>query len=547
MTETTIYVAKKILTMNPNQPEVTHVAVRDGRILGAGALSDLEPWGAYTLDDRFSDKVLMPGFVEGHAHTMEGPLWRNTYVGWFDRRDPDGKTWAGLKSIDSVIERLKETEAQMTDPDAALSGWGLDPIYMNNQRVSRHDLDKVSTTRPIGVLHASGHILNVNTKALEVSGLLKPGVNHDGIPLAEDGLSTGEIYGMDAMTPVGPHVGFDRAMTDCDEQGLRDYAKLCVRAGVTTCTDLAARLTDESVAMMLKVTAEDRFPARIVPLRIFFGMSAKDVVEYAQALGKKSTDQLRLGRIKAVADGSIQGFSARMRWPGYHNGAPNGLWYTAPDQMSELYHLALKAGVQVHTHTNGDQATQMALDMLEAALRAHPSPDHRFTLQHCQLADAAQFRKMKALEMCVNLFANHHFYWGDEHYRLTVGPERAERMNACRTALDTGVPMTIHSDAPVTPLGPLFTVWCAVNRITASGRTQGEGEKIDVAAALHAITLGAAYTLHMDGEVGSIEVGKQADFAVLEEDPMVVDAMALKDIPVWGTVQGGRVFAAGEL
>lgn len=547
MTETTIYVAKKILTMNPNQPEVTHVAVRDGRILGAGALSDLEPWGAYTLDDRFSDKVLMPGFVEGHAHTMEGTLWRNTYVGWFDRRDPDGKTWAGLKSIDSVIERLKETEAQMTDPDAALSGWGLDPIYMNNQRISRHDLDKVSMTRPIGVLHASGHILNVNTKALEVSGLLKSGVNHDGIPLAEDGLSTGEIYGMDAMTPVGPHVGFDRAMTDCDEQGLRDYAKLCVRAGVTTCTDLAARLTDESVAMMLKVTSEDRFPARLVPLRIFFGMSAKDVVEYAQALGKKSTDQLRLGRIKAVADGSIQGFSARMRWPGYHNGAPNGLWYTAPDQMSELYHLALKAGVQVHTHTNGDQATQMALDMLEAALRAHPSPDHRFTLQHCQLADAAQFRKMKALEMCVNLFANHHFYWGDEHYRLTVGPERAKRMNACRTALDTGVPMTIHSDAPVTPLGPLFTAWCAVNRITASGRTQGEGEKIDVAAALHAITLGAAYTLHMDGEVGSIEVGKQADFAVLEEDPMVVDAMALKDIPVWGTVQGGRVFAAGEL
>ena len=547
MTETTIYVAKKILTMNPNQPEVTHVAVRDGRILGAGALSDLEPWGAYTLDDRFSDKVLMPGFVEGHAHTMEGTLWRKTYVGWFDRRDPDGKTWAGLKSIDSVIERLKETEAQMTDPDAALSGWGLDPIYMNNQRVSRHDLDKVSTTRPIGVLHASGHILNVNTKALEVSGLLKPGVNHDGIPLAEDGLSTGEIYGMDAMTPVGPHVGFDRAMTDCDEQGLRDYAKLCVRAGVTTCTDLAARLTDESVAMMLKVTSEDRFPARLVPLRIFFGMSAKDVVEYAQALGKKSTDRLRLGRIKAVADGSIQGFSARMRWPGYHNGAPNGLWYTAPDQMSELYHLALKAGVQVHTHTNGDQATQMALDMLEPALRAHPSPDHRFTLQHCQLADAAQFRKMKALEMCVNLFANHHFYWGDEHYRLTVGPERAERMNACRTALDTGVPMTIHSDAPVTPLGPLFTAWCAVNRITASGRTQGEGEKIDMAAALHAITLGAAYTLHMDGEVGSIEVGKQADFAVLDEDPMVVDVMALKDIPVWGTVQGGRVFAAGEL
>ena len=547
MSTTTIYSARKILTMNPNQREVSHVAVRDGRILGAGALSDLDGWGDYTLDDRFADKVLMPGLIEGHAHTMEGTLWRNVYVGWFDRMDPDGKIWPGLKSIDAVVERLSEEDARLTDPDAPLPGWSLDPIYMGNQRVTRHDLDRVSTTRPIGVLHASGHIMNVNTRALELAGLLKPGVNHQGIPLGDDGLPMGELYGPDAMTPVGAHVGFDRALTDCDERGLIDYAKLCVRAGVTTSTDLAARLTDDSVAMMLDVTGRDGFPARIVPLRVFFGISAEEIVDYVVKLRDRSTELLRLGRIKAVADGSIQGFSARMRWPGYYNGAPNGLWYTPPDQMSELYNRALAAGVQVHTHTNGDQATQMALDMLEPALKAHPSPDHRFTLQHCQLADAAQFRKMASLGMCVNLFANHHFYWGDEHYRLTVGPERAERMNACRTALASGVPMAIHSDAPVTPLGPLFTAWESVNRITASGRTQGEGEKISVDAALYAITMGAAYTLHLDGEIGSIEVGKKADFAVLEDDPTTVDPMALKDVRVWGTVQNGRIFAAADL
>ena len=547
MSTTTIYSARKILTMNPNQKEVSHVAVRDGRILGAGALSDLDGWGDYTLDDRFADKVLMPGLIEGHAHTMEGTLWRNVYVGWFDRMDPDGRIWPGLKSMDAVVERLAEEDARLTDPDAPLPGWSLDPIYMGNQRITRHDLDRVSTTRPIGVLHASGHIMNVNTRALELAGLLKPGVNHQGIPLGDDGLPMGELYGPDAMTPVGPHVGFDRALTDCDERGLIDYAKLCVRAGVTTSTDLAARLTDDSVAMMLDVTGRDGFPARIVPLRVFFGISAEEIVDYVVKLRDRSTELLRLGRIKAVADGSIQGFSARMRWPGYYNGAPNGLWYTPPDQMLELYNRALAAGVQVHTHTNGDQATQMALDMLEPALKAHPSPDHRFTLQHCQLADAAQFRKMASLGMCVNLFANHHFYWGDEHYRLTVGPERAERMNACRTALESGVPMAIHSDAPVTPLGPLFTAWEAVNRITASGRTQGEGEKISVDAALYAITMGAAYTLHLDGELGSIEVGKKADFAVLEDDPTTVDPMALKHVPVWGTVQNGRVFAAADL
>ena len=547
MTGTTIYSAGKIITMNPNQPHVTHVAVRDGRILGAGALSDLEPWGAYTLDDRFSDKVLMPGFVEGHAHTMEGTLWRNVYCGWFDRTDPDGKVWTGVKSIEAVLDRLAEAETALENPAAPLRGWALDPIYMGNQRVTRHDLDKVSDTRPVAVLHASGHIMNVNSRAFALAGLLRPGVNHPGIPLAEDGLPMGELYGPDAMSPVGPHVGYDRVVTDCDERGFLDYARLCVRSGVTTCTDLAAGLTDDSVEMMLRVTGQQDYPACIVPLKLFLGLTAEEVVAHALKLKGKSTDRLRMGRIKAIADGSIQGFSARLRWPGYHNGAPNGLWYTPPEQLADLYRRALATGVQVHTHTNGDQATQMALDQLEPALKAHPSPDHRFTIQHCQLADAAQFRKMAKLGACVNLFANHHFYWGDEHYRLTVGPERAERMNATRTALETGVPMTIHSDAPVTPLGPLFTAWAAVNRVTASGRTQGEAEKISVAQALHAITLGAAYTLHMDGEVGSIELGKRADFAVLEDDPMAVGPMALKDVPVWGTVQGGRIFAAPDL
>lgn len=544
---TTVFAAAKIITMNPARPEVTHVAVREGRVLAAGSLEEVASCGPYTLDDRFADKVLMPGFVEGHAHTMEGSLWNKVYCGWFDRTDPDGKTWAGSKSIDDVVARLAEAEAALEDAEAPLSGWQLDPIYMNNQRVSRADLDRVSTTRPIGVLHASGHILNVNTRALELAGLMKTGINNPGIPLGDDGFPTGELKGPEVMTPVGPHIGFERNLLDADEGGLRNFAKLCVRTGTTTITDLASRMDPDTVDMMLRVTAEDSYPARIVPLRFFLGLAPEDLVAEVLRLKEMSTDRLRMGRIKVVADGSIQGFSARLRWPGYHNGAPNGLWYVAPEQLSEIYHRALEAGVQVHTHTNGDQATQLVLEKLAPALQAHPHPDHRFTLQHCQLADAAQFGQAAKLGMCVNLFANHHFYWGDEHYTMTVGPERATRMNACRTALNAGIPMAIHSDAPVTPLGPLFTAWAAVNRITASGRVQGAEECITVDEALWAITMGAAYTLHMEGEVGSIETGKKADFAVLEEDPTACDPMALKDVAVWGTVQGGRVFAAADL
>ena len=282
-------------------------------------------------------------------------------------------------------------------------------------------------------------------------------------------------------------------------------------------------------------------------LRFFHGLTPDELIEHAISLRKRATDRMRLGAIKVVADGSIQGFSARMRAPGYYNGAPNGLWYITPEQMRAIYEKALENGLLVHTHTNGDQATQLALETLEKALDKHPTSDHRFTLQHCQLADAAQMRQMSKLGMCVNLFANHHFYWGDEHYKLTVGPERAERMNAARTALDNNIPMGIHSDAPITPLGPLFTAWCAVNRLTATGRVLGEKERITVPEALYAITLGAAYTLKLDGEIGSIEVGKRADFAVLEDDPTEATADSIKDVRVWGTVQGGRVFAAADV
>ena len=120
-------------------------------------------------------------------------------------------------------------------------------------------------------------------------------------------------------------------------------------------------------------------------------------------------------------------------------------------------------------------------------------------------------------------------------------------MNACATALAAGVPMAIHSDAPVTPLGPLFTAWCAVNRQTASGRTLGAHECISVADALRTITLGAAYTLKLNGEVGSIECGKRADIAVLEDDPEAIGGDNLKDVRIWGTMQGGRVFAAADI
>lgn len=541
----TVFRARRVITMNPMRPLATHVAVRDGRILGAGSLDEVAGWGEHAIDERFADKVLMPGFVEGHSHVSEGAFWRLVYVGYHERTDPDGRTWPGLRTMDAVLERLAQEDARLADPAAPLIGWAFDPIYFEGPRCERHDLDRVSRDRPVAILHASGHILSVNSAALAAIDWLRTGIDHPGVALGADGLPVGELRGPEAMGPMLAHCGLDRERLS-DADALQRFAQLCVRKGVTTATDLLNTLTPPTVETMLRTTGDAEFPVRIVPFLRLVGEPVPRTIARALELRAMSTERLLLGRVKMVVDGSIQGFSARLRWPGYYNGAPNGLWYMAPEQLDAALRAALAAGVPVHLHTNGDQATELALDTMEGALRAHPWPGHRFTLQHCQLADAAQFRRMKALGMAANLFANHTFYWGEQHRAMTVGPERASRMNACASALAAGVPLAIHSDAPVTPLAPLFTAWCAVNRITSAGRVLGESERIGVADALAAITLGPAWTLGLDGEIGSIEVGKRADFAVLEDDPLACPPQALRDVRVWGTVLAGRVFPAGS-
>ena len=538
--DTVIFSARKIVTMNPSRPLATHVAVREGRIVAVGSLAEVGGHGA-TVDERFKHKVLLPGFVEGHSHIMEGMMWNLPYVGAGDRRSPEGKLVKGLPDIEAIVARLQQTEAEMTDPDAPMFAWGFDPLHIGSHSLTRQDLDRVSTTRLIMVVHASFHISNVNSLVLEKAELNRT-TNISGVVIGRDGEPSGEVQGIAARFRVFRVMGANPLSGNLTIDDVNRYASSACVQGVTTITDLHNDLADQTVEVYRAASRREDFSVRLVPALASVSHTPEQGIAKLAALKLTNNDKLHYGIVKLVVDGSIQGFTARLRWPGYHNGAPNGLWYIAPEELPVIVAAYHRAGVQLHIHTNGDEATEVALDAVEAAQIASPRPDHRHTLQHCQMADAAQFRRMKALGLCVNLFANHLYYWGDSHYDLTMGPERAHRLDATGTAERVGVPYAIHSDAPVTPLSPLFTAWCAVNRISSGGRELGKAtEALTVQQALAAVTIGAAYTLKMDHLVGSIETGKYADFAVLDEDPFEVAPNAIKDIPVWGTVVGGRV------
>jgi predicted amidohydrolase YtcJ len=176
-------------------------------------------------------------------------------------------------------------------------------------------------------------------------------------------------------------------------------------------------------------------------------------------------------------------------------------------------------GFQNHTHCNGDAASDMYLDAVEAALKNNPKDDHRHTIIHGQLMRKDQLERCAKLGVTVSFFPAHVFYWGDKHYSDFLGPERSQNISPARWAEEAGVRFTIHNDAAVTPTKPLHLIHTAVNRKTLTGRVLGKGQCLSVTSALRAHTIDAAWQVFQEYKRGSIEVGKIADFVILSDSP----------------------------
>lgn len=544
MEPTVVFRARIVHTMNPANATAEGVAVRGNRIRAVGGVDELMTLPGATLDNRYSDAVLLPGFVEAHSHAGTGNTWSDTYVGFESRNDPTGHRWPGCLSVTEVLERLREAEAQLQNPTEPLLAWGLDPIRLQNQPFAAAELDQISRTRPIHVLHANAHLCTVNSAALTQFGI-DASIQTEGVGKDAAGQPNGELREFAAMDLVADLTSGSGPLS-IDAEALRNFGQEAVNTGITTLTDLGTlMLMEDDGVELYQSTVDTHFPARLNVFHFGAGvgklsLSFIEAAERLIRLRDRSTDKLRFGNVKLMLDGSIQSFTARVLEPGYLGDQPNGMWNVTPEEYYEAFAAFHQAGLLIHVHCNGDEATQLFLDTLEAVLTSYPRPDHRHTCTHSQLSTVSQYKRMKALGACANLFANHTWSWGDQHMDITVGPDRARHMNAALTASRLGVPISLHSDSPVTPLGPLHTVKHAVTRRTMSGRVMGAAECIDVEDALAAVTIGGAFMLKMDHEVGSLEAGKFADMAVLSEDPLAVDPEDLGTIHVLGTVVSGR-------
>jgi hypothetical protein len=247
--------------------------------------------------------------------------------------------------------------------------------------------------------------------------------------------------------------------------------------------------------------------------------------------------------IKLFADGAMFSQAMQVGEPGYIDGH-KGEWITQPGPFADFARSYWNAGYQIHVHTNGDGGARMVLDVLQKLEDEKPRADHRFTIEHYGYADDGTSRRIAKLGAQVSANPFYLYDLGDRYAADGLGTDRASRIAPLGGLVKRNAPVSLHSDFPMAPAEPLFLAWTAGTRETLSGKVFAPGERLTLDQALRAITIDAAYMIGMENELGSIEAGKLADFAVLDKDPYDVGVKGLREIKVWGTVFEGKAYAA---
>lgn len=547
---TTILVGKRIITLDKARPNATAVAISHGLITAVGSLDEVKArvQGPYVVNTQYQDAIITPGMIEAHCHlALLAFLLPQLYLGPLPFIGLEHQPIASIASKEAALKAIA-AQMQTEKPKKLMFAWGYDPSLLDHKTpITKQDLDAISREIPILVLHASGHSASVNSAMLSKLGYSAI-TQIAGVVMGEDKSPNGLLEETQALMPafevVIPHL----MKTALQHNSLNAVARLASSLGLTTLSDLfvPGNALGESLLTFYALASKmPKFPVRIVPALDGNGLYAhrgEKAASYVKQLSYSlNNPKLHIGNIKFIIDGSIQGFTARLLPPGYFNHAPNGMFNTTQTQLTTAGQVFWNAGLPIHMHANGDEATQVALNA--ASTWQHtPNPDARFILEHNQMATLSQFQRLKTLGGYTNLFINNPYYWGEFHRSATLGPKRTDDMDNAGMAKALGIPFSLHSDSPVTPLGPLQLMQAAITRRDQAGYLfKGAYTAITAEDALYAVTLGAATMLGLESSIGSIEVGKRADFTLLGKDPLLEDPSALHSIPVLGTLLGGHI------
>lgn len=518
-----------IITMASDQEEYVEAIVEEnGKIVFVGSQKDAETKYGNANKIDLNGKTLLPGFIDPHSHFG---MVSNT----MGQVDLNPKPVGTVVNIDDILKKLEAFKEERNIPDDQwIFGWGYDDGQLAEKRhPTKRDIDKVLPNNPVYLQHTSGHMGVANSLALEKLNVNAESKSPEGGNI-ERFPNSKEPTGLVQETAMYPFVGNMLEILAKDQATyFGTTQEYYASNGITTAQD---GMTDRNTIRFFQSQADaGKLNIDLVSLAGYAELDSN--VQDSSLHFKKYKNGFKVQGTKIVADGSPQGKTAYFTKP-YLTEVPGcqddcrGLPSLSQETINALFLTAYENENQLFIHCNGDATVDMIVEAHEHAckqLNQALDKDRRTIIIHAQFARPDQLEIFVKYKMEPSFFTNHAFFWGDVHVE-NLGKERADFLSPMVSAKKLGLKPTNHSDATVTPIDPIFTIWSAVNRVSRSGTIIGEGERTTPYLAIQAITSNAAYELFEENLKGSLSEGKLADFVILDKNPLKVEPMDIKNI-----------------
>ena len=515
------------------------IAVKDGKILYVGSKAEaMQQAGSGHQMVDLQGHTLLPGFIDAHGHAF-GAGFQKAAANLLPPPDGNG---TDIPTLTTLLKAWYTDNTKNGKAPSWIVGFGYDDAQLKERRhPTAAELDEVSTTVPVLVVHQSGHLAAANHKALELAGYNAETPNPAGgvIRREKDGKTPNGVLEETASAAIVFEI-FSKI-----DSATNDYLALSgidayTRFGFTTIQEGAAAPSIIQTWQKLAQAGKVKVDLAVYPVLI---AATKFMKEHGVDTAYKG--HVRIAGVKIVQDGSPQGKTAYLTkpylvpppgMPHNYRGYPT---FTQP-QLDSMVDLSYANKWPVLVHCNGDAAADMMISAVGKAIQKHGAADYRPVMIHAQTARYDQLDRMKALGIIPSFFSMHTYYWGDWHRDETLGKERAFRISPAATALQKGILYTEHHDAPVGLPSSIMIIATAVNRTSRSGEVIGASEKISPYQAIASITKNAAYQYFEENQKGTLKAGKLADLVILDRNPLNIPAPELFNLQVLETIKEGN-------
>jgi len=519
----------KIWTVDKSLPTAQAVAVLLDRIVAVGSDADVDAWrGPHTQMIDAGGKLLLPGFNDAHVHFVSGG------------KQLDSIRLNDATSAQEFARRIGERAKVTAKGEWVLDGNWDETKWTPSNMPTKELMDALTPETPVFVSRYDGHMGLANSVALRLAGITAKTPDPPGGTIVRDaqGNPTGALKdaATDYIYKVIPPLSHDQRM-----KAAKRALAYAASVGVTSVQHMDASYAD--IAIYAELLQRGELTTRIYAAPLITHVEDQATIGVRHAFGGP---YLRIGAVKAFADGSLGSGTAYFYEPFLNQGSNRGLLADEMHPISlmrDRYMTADAAGIQICTHAIGDEGISTILDLYADVVKAHGEADRRFRIEHAQHMAAKDFERFAQLHVIASVQPYHAIDDG-RFAESHIGHDRASRTYAFRTFLDHGVRLAFGTDWEVAPLDPLLSVYAAVTRATLDGKNSKgwfPEQKLSVAETIEAYTMGSAYAEFQESEKGSITPGKLADMVLINEDIFSIAPEKIRDVRVLKTFAGGRL------